>query len=292
MQHSIAVSALKACALLVLGAVLFWFGSQFSNPSMTDENLTASKLPRILAKGEIRCSYLLYPPYFKKDPNSGQLSGIFYDVVEEIGKRSALKIVWAEEVGYEAIFPGLNSGRVDVFAGGLWPNSSRARTGLFTEPVFYSVISAWGRADETRFSNSLDSVNDPAVSIACIDGAMEDIIAKTNFPDAKRVSLPQASPFTQSLLNITTGKADITFAEPSVIAEFSKANPGKLKQLAGGRPLRIFGNTLVVDAKDVHLKEFLDVAMREILYDGTVDSILKKYEVIPDSFPRVAKPYR
>lgn len=284
----------KSLLLLLVGAALFWLGSKFAyrdKAGQASSSDTAS-LQTILDKGEIRCSYLLYSPYFRKDPNTGKMSGIFYDVMEEIGKRSSLKINWAEEVGYEAIFTGLNSNRVDVFAGGLWPNSSRARTGLFTEPVFYSVITAWGRSDENRFADNFKGLDSPEIRIATIDGAMEDIISKTNFPNAKRVSLPQSSPFTQSLLNITTSKADITFAEPSVIGEFLKANPGKLKQLANGKPLRIFGNTLVVSPRNLALKEFLDVALMEILYDGTIDEILSRYESTPEEFPRVALPYR
>jgi ABC-type amino acid transport substrate-binding protein len=212
--------------------------------------------------------------------------------MEEIGKRSMLKVEWAEEVGYESIFPGLNSGRVDIFAGGLWPNSSRARSGLFSEPLFFSVITAWGRIDEQRFSNNLTGVDSSTVRIASIDGAMEDAIAKNDFPKAERISLPQLSPFSQNLLNITNGKADLTFAEPSVIAEFSKANPGKLKELGRGTPLRIFGNTLVVGSNNWRLKQFLDVAVRELIYDGTVDKVLKKYEINDSSFRRVNIPYQ
>jgi polar amino acid transport system substrate-binding protein len=250
-----------------------------------------SAIERIEKARAIKCSYLIYSPYFRKDPNTGKLSGIFHDLMEEVGKNAGLKIEWVEEVGYENIFPGLNSDRYDVFAGGLWPNSTRAQAGFFTIPVFYSVIKAWGRPDDKRFVNNLSAINSPGVRIATIDGAMEDIIAKTDFPTAQRLSLPQLSPFTQNLLNITTGKADVTFAEPSIISEFLATNPGKLKELAPGQPLRVFGNSLVIKLGDIDLKEFLDVALRELLYSGSIDRILAKYEPAPNSFPRVAKPY-
>ena len=211
--------------------------------------------------------------------------------MEEVGKNSGLKIDWAEQVGYENIFAGLNADRYDVFAGGLWPNSTRAQAGYFSSPVFYSVIRAWGRPNDERFVNNLSSINSPDVRIATIDGAMEDIIAKTDFPKAQRVSLPELSPFTQNLLNITTGKADVTFAEPGIITEFLAKNPGKLKELAPDQPLRIFGNSLVVKLGENQLQQFLDVSLRELLYSGAIDRILRKYEPAPNAFPRVAKPY-
>jgi ABC-type amino acid transport substrate-binding protein len=211
--------------------------------------------------------------------------------MEEIGKNAGLRIAWVEEVGYENIFPGLDSGRYEVFAGGLWPSSTRAQAAFFTVPIFYSVIKAWGRTNDNRFVNNLSAINSPSVRIATIDGAMEDIIAKTDFPQATRISLPELSPFTQNLMNITSRRADVTFAEPGIVNEFLATNPGTLKELAPDHPLRIFGNSLVVKLGDIEMEQFLDVALRELLFSGKVDQILSRYEPTPGVFPRVAVPY-
>lgn len=276
------------CFFLLLS---LFFGCNFSSSDSIAPSPSTSAMERILKSGKIRCSYLIYQAYFKKEPNSGKLSGIFYDIMEEIGKNSGLKIEWVEEVGYESIFAGLESNRHDVFAAGLWPNSSRAKAGFFTIPVFYSVIKAYGRTNDERFNNNLEPINSPGVKVAAIDGAMEDIIAQTDFPKAKRVSLPQLSPFTQNLLNITSGKADVTFAEPGIVKEFLSTNPGTLKELAPDKPLRIFGNSLVLKRGEIEFKEFLDIALRELLYSGRIDKILRKYGQDPEVFKRVIIPY-
>ncbi len=260
------------------------------NPVKTGEAV-ASRLPSILSRGTIRCSYLIYPPYLQKDPNTGQLSGVFHDLMEEVARASNLKVEWREEVGYESIFQSVNSGRNDAFCGGLWPNASRARSGSFSIPVFYSVVKAWGRADETRFAD-LKDVNAPTVRIAAIDGAQEDIIAQSDYPLATRVSLPQLSPFSQNFLNITSHKADITFAEPGTALGYLQANPGSLKELAPNLPVRTFGNVVVLPKGDYQLKEFLDVSLTELLYSGKVEQILQRYEPAPGVFPRAALPYR
>ncbi|MCG8011895.1 MAG: transporter substrate-binding domain-containing protein, partial [Candidatus Thiodiazotropha weberae] len=122
--------------------------------------------------------------------------------------------------------------------------------------------------------------------------AMEDIIAKTDYPQAKRESLTQLSPFTQNLLNITSKKADLTFAEPGIIQEFLVNNPGSLKELAPDKPLRTFGNSIVVPRDDYELKQFFDIALQELLYSGRIDKILDKYEPVPGVFPRAAIPYQ
>lgn len=275
-----------AAAIAFLAAIL-----TRSNSTAQPTQEGDPRFRQMIAKQEIRCSYLVYSPYFRKDPNTGTLSGIFHDIMEEIGRRSSIKIVWVEEVGYETIFEGLKSGKHDVFCGGLWPNATRARVGSFSVPVFYSVVKAWGRADETRFAN-LEGVNESSIKVATIDGAMEDIIAKADFPRAGRESLPQQTPFSQNLLNITSKKADITFAEPGVIREYLSKNPGTLKELAPDKPLRIFGNVLVLPQHEHQLKQFLDTALLEMLYSGAIDRILQKYEPGPGVFPRVALPYK
>ncbi len=252
---------------------------------------SSSVIDRVLQSQTLRASYLIYSPYFIKDPNSGKLSGIFYDVTELIGKKLGLKVEWTEEVGYEDIFTGLDSGRYDVFAGGLWPGATRAKVGYFSTPVFYSVIKAWGRTDDHRFDNNLSAINSPNIRIATIDGAMEDIIAKADFEKAQQVSLPQLSPFSQNFLDITSGKADVTFAEPSAVHLFLKTNPGTLREIAPNQPLRIFGNSLVLKRGEDEFKQMIDVALDEAVFSGEIDKILKKYEASSDEFPRPAFPY-
>ena len=261
--------------------------------SGSDNGGNTSRLDQIVERGSIRCSYLNYEPYFMTDPNSGEHSGIFFDIMEEIGDRSELDIEWTEEVGYEVIFTGLDSGRHDVFCGGLWSNASRAKSGYFSEPIFYSVIKAWVRAEDDRFDDmSLEQLNSPNIRIATIDGAMEDIIARTQFPSAQQESLPQLSPFTQNLQNIVANKADITFAEPGTIYEFLESNPGTLKDPFPDQAFRVFGNSLVSPIGDEPLASFLDASMKDLLYSGYVDTVLQKYEPAPGVFPRAQLPYQ
>ncbi len=278
-------------ALAIVGIVSIIALFVAVKPGKQEAIESSNVIDKVLQSQTLRASYIVYSPYFIKDPNSGKLSGIFYDVTELVGKKLGLKVDWTGEVGYEDIYAGLDSGRYDVYAGGLWPGATRAKVGYFSTPVFYSVIKAWGRTDDHRFDNNLSAINSPDVRIATIDGAMEDIIAKADFENAERVSLPQLSPFSQNFLNITSGKADVTFAEPSGVHLFLKTNPGTLREIAPNQPLRIFGNSLVLKRGEDEFKQMIDTALNEALFSGEIDKILKKYEASPDEFPRPALPY-
>jgi len=248
-----------------------------------------SAYDRVMATQTLRCGYKSYAPYFEKDVNTGKFSGIFYDLTEELAKNAGLKVEWVEEVSYDEIFTGLSAKRYDAMCAGLWPNVNRAKVGSFTIPIAYNIVTAWGRVGEKRFKN-LEGINDPAVKVATIDGAMEDIIAQTDFPLAQRVASPGLSPFTDNFVKITSGKADITFVESSLIRDYIAANPNTLKQLSP-KPLRVFGVSIALGKGETDLKELLDVGLTELLNNGHVDSVLKKYEKYPGTFLRVAKPY-
>ena len=290
MVRKAAHAARSAIVLAIITLATAWLTSN-QPPPAAPSVAAVSRLLGILATGEIRCGYLLYSPYFRKDPATGELSGIFHDLMEHIGRTAKLKIVWVEETGYVSIFTSLDRGRYDVYAGGLWPDVSRARMASFTIPAFYSVVKAWGRSDERRF-RGLQGIDDPAVTIATIDGAMDDRIARTDYPHARRISLPQSSDFTENFVNVTSRKADITFSEPGIIREFLQRKPGALKELAPERPVRVFGNSLVVPRGDLQLQEFLNVSLQEALNNRIVETILVKYESARGVFPRVALPYQ
>lgn len=246
---------------------------------------------RVLRTGTIRCSYCAYPPYCIKDPNTGNMTGIFVEVMEQIGRKLELKIEWTEEVGWGTILEGLESGRYDVHGSGLWQNSSRGKKGYFSVPLFYNAIRVWIRADENRFK-SLTDLNSPDVRISVQDGAIENIIAKTDFPIAQQVSIPQLNPWSDNLLNITTKKADATFAELGVITPFLEKNPGTLKELEIGHPIRIFANSYPFKMGENEFKSMIDSAIMELISEGTIDKILKKYEKVPGEHLRVAPLYQ
>ena len=117
---------------------------------------------------------------------------------------------------------GLNTGRYDLVPCALWPTTARARYATFSQPLFYSGVGVYVRADDNRFAGNLSRINDPSVKIATIDGEMAAAIAKTDFPRATEVALPQLSEIATMLLNVKEGKADVTFVEKYFAYEFMK----------------------------------------------------------------------
>jgi ABC-type amino acid transport substrate-binding protein len=133
-------------------------------------------------------------------------------------------------------------------------------------------------------------VNNPSVKISTLDGAIDDVIAKTDYPRSIYVTLPQSSVSDQGLLDVTSKKADVTFAQPDVISLFLKTNPGTLRKISP-QPLRLYGNSYAVKAGEDELYQMLNVAVKEAADNGTVDKILTKYQSSSDAYLRLAAPY-
>jgi len=279
---------IKIIFLVIIVALIVSFVSVkiFSGETNQSKNL----LDTVLDEGEIRAGYVIYPPSLIKDPNTGQLSGIFYDALEEAGKNLNLKVNWVEEVGWGTMIEGLKSGRYDIIVTGLWPNSARAKNVDFTNPLYYSAIGVYTRSEENRFAD-LNRINRQDITISIIDGEMSSFIAQSSFPNAKVISLPQDTQASQLLLNVTTGKADVTFVEPAIAEEFLANNPGSIKNIAKNNPVRYFGNTMAVPKNQDGFKSMINTALEELLNSGKAEELIKKYEKYPGSFYPVASPY-
>src|SRR6516225_3924485 len=161
---------MKNCRLAKLILLLFLSTSWTGCSMRSDNSATSDKslYKRVMQSGTIRCGYAMFPPYCMKDPNTGKLSGIFVEVLEEAGKNLGLKIDWKEEVGWGSIIEGIETDRYDLVPTGVWPNASRGRLASFSTPLFYNALNVYTRANDHRFDN-LQAINSDTVTIATID---------------------------------------------------------------------------------------------------------------------------
>ncbi len=275
--HKIAILA------LVLGVISLFsliFGSYKTEQTTT--------LGKVLSRGEIRIGYIVNPPALIKDPNTGKLSGIYYDAVELMAKNLFLKTNWKEPVGWGTMAEGLTD-RYDMVVAGVWPSSTRGKKVDFSIPLYYSEMNAYVRADDYRFNNPED-IDSKDISIATVDGEMGSIIAKNSYPTVKTLSLPDDASIAQSLLNVKTGKADVAFVEKVVAEEFMANNLNSIKN-AFSTYIRIFGNTIVLPKGEEEFSSMINTAMQEIINSNDVERIVKSYEKYPNSFYLSQKPF-
>lgn len=243
--------------------------TEHSNHSLSPEKLT-----------ELRCGYAVWPKIIEIDPKTGKLSGIFHEYLTELATVLDIKVEWSYEISYGDVPTALASGKIDAFCAGLWPVASRAKVITFVKPIAYNPIYAYSRVGFTPPGSDIQSLNNPQVRIATVDGEFSDLISQRRFKLAETVSLPKLSDGPQLLLTLASKKADVTFTDITSGERFMKAQPGTILQTFPD-PMMAYGMTIALEKGNFALKEILDIATDELLNSGVIEHIVSKYQDFP-----------
>lgn len=246
---------------------------------------------RVLRTGVIRCGYIIYPPQIQKDPATGALYGLAYDVMEAVAKELGFKVEWTEEVGTGTFVEALKNGRFDMLCNTAYDSAARARYVSYSVPVFFTPIVAVARQDDDRFARGLEAINVSGIRISVVDGSSYSVIAREYYPKAQAVSLPDMTDFTQTLMEVIYKKADIAFSDKAIALSMMAKNPAKLK-IVGDKPLRFYSNVFAYRRGEEAFGGMIDVAIRNLDNFGMLESIMIAHEEHPGSFYRAAPPYR
>ena len=278
-------SFLRALARTALdGAVAAPIAAGLLSSHSSTPTTTESVYDRVLRTGTLRCGYTPYSVGLQKDPNTGVLSGIYYDIVRQLTDNLSLKFECVEEVGWGEQVAGLQAGRFDLVCSPVSLNAARARSADFSIPLYYSPVKVW--AKERKWAAAANENFDrPDVKISVIDGEQTSAFARNYFSHAHTVSLPQSAPFADLLMQVTTGKADITFAEPLAVREFEATNGMRLVDL-GDKPLLVVPNILLLKRDEFAFKQMIDNGLRELFNTGFIDKAISRYETYPNSYIR------
>lgn len=280
---------------MILIAALATFSFTSCNPPAKQPAESSQKsiiYDRVIKSNTIKCAFLNYPPACMKDTKTGQMSGIFVDVLEKAASNLGMKIEWTEEVGWGSQIEGLNNDRYDLVGSPVWANPKRGKLTALSIPVYYSGIGVYVRTNENRFDKNFNKINSKEVKVGTIDGETSDLITDNDFPNATKQSSPENTDISQKFLDLDKKSCDVVFAEPYFAYEYSKNNPGKIKNIAVENPIRLFGNVYMMKAGEWQLKQMLDVAIQDLINSGYVDKAIAKYEPDPNLFYRVAAPYK
>ena len=288
---------LKIIVLLLIVILVSFVTTIFTNKSNTTQGQNNAVLnqetlkEKVIREGKIKVGYIATTPQqLAKDPNTGKLYGMFYDIVEEMGKRLNLKIEWTEEVGWGTMIEGLNQGRYDMVGSPVWANSARALKADFSIPATYNVMYAYARIDDDRL-NKIEDINSPKIKVTVVDGTTAQFLAKQKFATAQVVALPQLSAQSDLLLNVATNKADVVFIDPFVANSFLENNPNVRLKIIENKVVRVDGNSLVFNSGEFEFKNMIDTVLREEINGGFIDELLKKYDKFGNSFYPAALPY-
>ncbi len=276
-----------AVAVIVF-AVGNWVGG---NKSSSDVQKSESVYDRVMRTKTIRCGYHIWEPFLVKDINTGAMSGIYYDYMNQLGEILSLKVEWVEETGFGPHVEALKNDRFDMMCAGDYQNGARGRYIDYTTPILYVALGVYVRADDKRFDKNLAVLNDPKFKLSAVEGTTPFVVGNRDFPNSQKISHPESQDLMAPLMDVAAGKADAAITGLPLGFRYDAANPGVLRQVPLPSPIRLFGSSLSLKQNQVAMQNMINNATRELMYSGAIESIIKKYEKYPGSFNRVAKPY-
>lgn len=234
---------------------------------------------KVMTTKTLNVGYFVWPPYFMQDPNTGEQSGISYDIMEAVGRTLGMKVNWALDVGVGEVGAALEAGKFDVMGVSIWPSPSRYNAMTFSvRPQFYAGVYAVSRADDNRFNTDLSKANNPDVTVVGMEGDYSSDMAKELLPKANKINLASSASQAEYLMQVVTKKADILFVDRGGVNEFSKNNPDQIKIIEELGPARVFGEHMAVKRGEYQLRDMIDVALLQLINDGTIEHLVNKYK--------------
>lgn len=175
-------------------AVVFAFTGVLSSCGGGGETAGMSTLERIRHEGTIQIGYANEAPYAYRDPDTGRLTGEAPEIARVILARMGVEEVEGVLTEFGSLIPGLNAGRVDIVAAGMYILPERCAQVAFSEPT-YSI----GEALMVAEGNPLglhsyeDIVEHESARLGVVSGAIQVGYAQAmGIPSNRLVRFPDA----------------------------------------------------------------------------------------------------
>lgn len=150
-------------------------------------------LSRLQQQGTIRIGYAIEPPYAFVEPN-GEISGIFPVVAVRLtDKLKIARVEWVQ-THFDALIPGLESGRFDVIAAGMYITRERANRVAFSEPLLHvqqGLLVLQG--NPKRILSYQEAVSRADIRLAVLAGSIEEtLLQQLGVPESQIIVVPDA----------------------------------------------------------------------------------------------------
>ncbi|TDD90866.1 transporter substrate-binding domain-containing protein [Saccharopolyspora karakumensis] len=170
----------------------------------------------------------LYPPFSFHDPRSGALTGYDIEVVEAIAERAGWRLEFVE-TQWDAVFPALDSGRIDVVANQVSKNAERA--------------AKYGLSDTYTYSHGVIVRRTGDESIKTLDDLQDKVTAESatsNWADTARdagARVETVEGFAQAAALLTQGRVDAIVNDNIAVLDY-QASTGSGDVEVAARPVR------------------------------------------------------
>lgn len=158
----------------------------------------ARDLQQVLNTDTLRVGVALFAPWASRRPD-GELVGFEIDVAKQLAADLGVKAVFLT-YDVERLVPALESGEIDLIAAGLAITPERALHLNFSAPYATTGIALATNVERTAAVQDLGALDDPAYTIAAVEGSVAGELARRVLPRAKLATFPSAAAASAALV--------------------------------------------------------------------------------------------
>jgi len=265
------VGVLTACF-----AVIWLTGCNQNRSSHNSATPAQSTLSKMIARGEMQVAYVPWNPAVIKDQKTGQLTGIYPDMINYMADVLKLKVVW-HETTLANFAAGLQSQQYDFSVGPTFITIPRSASVAFTQPVAYVGNSAVVRRGIKPPSSTQEILN-RGMKVAVLQGQAMDEYFKRRYPKISLLTL-SGSDLTAPLAAVSSGQADIGFMNTVTVSQYVKEHPETQLAFVGQDKLEMLPLAWATRHDDAALLSFLDSTITYLKATGRLEEIQSKYEI-------------
>lgn len=185
----------------------------------------ATTLDKVKAAGKVRVGYANEAPYAFLRSTENQVTGEAVEIARVVLKRMGVDQVEGVLTEFGSLIPGLQAGRFDIIAAGMYVTPDRCKQVQFSEPT-YGVGEGFlvKQGNPRKLHSYEDVIAQDDVRLGVVVGAIQVDYAKSlNIPDSRVIVFPDA---VSALAGVQAGRADVYAATALTVADLmTKTTP-------------------------------------------------------------------
>lgn len=207
----------------------------------------ASTYDVVRERGILRIGYANEAPFAYQDSATGELTGEAPTIVRLVAADLGIAEVEGVLTEFGSLIPGLQAGRFDVIAAGMYVTPARCAQVAFSEPTYSIGEALIVPAGNPKALHGYEDIRDRAdVTIGVVTGAIQREYARAmGLADAQVLTFPDAP---AALAGVRAGRVD-SYAATALTVEtlLARAAPGLERAdpfrepIVDGRPARGYG---------------------------------------------------
>ncbi|MDQ8706115.1 ABC transporter substrate-binding protein [Streptomyces sp. LHD-70] len=257
------------------------------NPAATVPEVEVDEAAAALLPAEVKTKGTLvvasdasYRPFEYFDTDNKTITGFDIDLTDVLGAKLGLKVRHVN-AGFDSILPGLAAKKYDIGASAFSVTPERAKTVDFVtylrggtgiavktgNPLGLKMApkSLCGHAVSAQKGSVQGLSQLPEISKSCAEAGRKPVAIEL-FPSQDGANLA-----------VVSGRVDAVMADTISLAMQAEASGGKFELVDG--PLYAPDRYGLAVPKNSPLKPALEAAVKAILSDGTMDALMKKWQI-------------